>query len=177
MVVTRPKNPGDPKTVYSLLPPEFHSQGWLPVGRLDKDSTGLLLFVREGFLVKLLQTPRNIDKVYEVWVKGHLKPEHLKKVLEGIRSPIGLLKAKAIQVLGRVGSNTLVKVVLDEGKNRHIRRMFRGFKDVERNKFFKVLDLTRIAIGPIALDVEPGQWRFLNEAESDSLLKCASKKS
>jgi 23S rRNA pseudouridine2605 synthase len=181
VVVTRPKSPGDEKhtlqkTVYSLLPPEFHSEGWLPVGRLDKDSTGLLIFVREGFLVKLLQTPRNIDKVYEVWVKGHLKPEHLKKVLEGIRSPIGLLKAKAISVLGRVGSNTLVKVVLDEGKNRHIRRMFRGFKDVELNRFFKVLDLTRIAIGPIALDIEPGQWRFLSEAESESLLKCASKK-
>src|ERR1700690_880742 len=75
--VTRPKTPGDkkasaPKTVYSLLPPEFHAQGWVPVGRLDKDSSGLLMFVREGFLVRLLQTPGNIEKAYEVWVKGHL---------------------------------------------------------------------------------------------------------
>jgi 23S rRNA pseudouridine2605 synthase len=175
IVVTRPKL-ADAKSVYSLLPPKFHAQGWVPVGRLDKDSTGLLLFVREGFLVKLLQTPRNIDKVYEVWVKGRLKPEHLAKVLAGIPSPLGLLKAKAVSVLGVVGPNTLVRVVLDEGKNRHIRRMFQGFKDVELNKFFKVRDLTRIAIGPIHLDIEPEQWRFLSEAESEALLNCVSKK-
>lgn len=58
-VVTRPRVPGIEevpvgKTVYSLLPPEFHAQGWVPVGRLDKDSTGLLLFVREGPLVHRL---------------------------------------------------------------------------------------------------------------------------
>ncbi len=169
IVVTRPKSP-DAKTVYSLLPAEFHGQGWVPVGRLDKDSTGLLLFVREGFLVRLLQTPKNIEKVYEVWVKGRLKPEHRVKILEGVESPLGLLKAKAIFVLGEVGPNSLVRVVLDEGKNRHIRRMFAGLKDVERKRFFKVRDLSRVSIGPIELDLEPGQWRFLSEAESEALV-------
>lgn len=175
--VTRPKTLGlkkypSQKTVYSLLPVEFHDQGWVPVGRLDKDSTGLLMFVREGFLVLRLQTPGNIDKVYEVWVKGHLKAEHLAKVLKGVETTIGLLKAKSVSVKGVVGPNTLVKVILDEGKNRHIRRMFWGLKDLERNKNFKALDLTRISIGPIHLDIEPGQWRFLTEAESEAVLKC-----
>ena len=175
LVVTRPKSP-DEKTVYSLLPAEFHAQGWVPVGRLDKDSTGLLLFVREGFLVKLLQTPKNIDKVYEVWVKGRLRPEHLAKILEGVESPLGLLKAKKVLTLGVVGPNSLVKVVLDEGKNRHIRRMFSGLKDIELKRFFKVRDLSRTSIGPVQLDLEPGQWRFLTEAESEALLNCATRK-
>lgn len=174
-VVTRPqpaggeKVPGQ-KTVYSLLPPEFHAQGWVPVGRLDKDSTGLLLFVKEGPLVYRLQTPGHIDKTYEVWVKGRLRPEHLEKVLKGVQTPIGLLKAKSAVVLGAVGPNTLVKVALDEGKNRHIRRMFGGLKDAQLKKFFKALDLTRISIGPIRLDIEPGEWRFLTGQEVDSLL-------
>ena len=174
--VSRPKTPGNEKlpgrrTVYSLLPAEFHAQGWVPVGRLDKESTGLLMFVREGFLVHRLQTPRNIDKVYEVWVKGHLKPEHVENILQGVQTPIGILKAKAVQVQGVVGPNSLVKVVLDEGKNRQIRRMFAGLKDVAGNKFFKALDLTRTSFGPIYLDIEPGQWRFLTEAESEAVLK------
>jgi 23S rRNA pseudouridine2605 synthase len=128
------------------------------------------MFVREGFLVRRLQTPRNIDKVYEVWVKGHLKSEHMENILEGVRTPIGILKAKSAEVLGVTGPNSLVRVVLDEGKNRQIRRIFAGLKDVELNKFFKALDLTRTSIGPIHLDIEPGQWRFLLESESEAVL-------
>ncbi|HUO57647.1 MAG TPA: pseudouridine synthase, partial [bacterium] len=174
--VTRPKTPGaknypDQLTVYSLLPVEFHEQGWVPVGRLDKDSTGLLMFVREGSLVWRLQTPRHIDKVYEVWVMGHLKPEHLERVLKGVKTPLGDLKAKSVSIQGVVGPNTLVRVVLDEGKNRHIRRMFGGLRNPERKKPFKVQGLTRTAIGPISLDVEPGQWRFLTGAETEALFK------
>jgi 23S rRNA pseudouridine2605 synthase len=173
--VTRPHNPWSEKspadtTVYALLPAQFHSQGWVPVGRLDKDSSGLLMFVREGFLVRRLQTPRNIDKIYEVWVKGHLKPEHMEKILGGVRTPIGILKAKAVSVRGVVGPNSLVEVVLDEGKNRHIRRIFGGLRDDRHNRFFKALDLTRVSIGPVHLDIEPGRWRFLKESESEAVL-------
>lgn len=180
-VVTRPKASGREKdrreiTVYSLLPPEFHGQGWVPVGRLDKDSTGLLLFVQEGPLVYRLQTPGHIDKTYEVWVKGRLRREHLEKVLEGVETPIGLLKAKLVEVLGVVGPNTLLKVTLDEGKNRHIRRLFGALKDAQLQKSFKTLDLTRVAIGPVHLDMEPGQWRFLTNAETSSILVSAQGK-
>jgi len=168
--VTRPKIAHAGKTVYLLLPSAFHKQGWVPVGRLDKDSTGLLLFVKEGPLVYRLQTPGHVEKTYEVWVKGHLGPGHLEKVLKGVESPLGLLKAKSIEVLGVMGPNTLVKVRLDEGKNRHIRRMFGGLKDLEHKRFFKTLDLTRVSIGPVQLDIEPGQKRFLTATETDSLL-------
>jgi 23S rRNA pseudouridine2605 synthase len=177
--VTRPKNSRDEigsRTVYSVLPLEFHVQGWVPVGRLDKDSSGLLLFVREGFLVRLLQTPGNIPKVYEVWVKGHLKPEHLRQILRGIETPLGILRAKAVETLGTAGPNTLVKLTLDEGKNRQIRRMFSSMKDVGLNRYFKAVDLSRVSIGPVSLDVEPGRWRFLTEKETEAVLSCLPKK-
>jgi 23S rRNA pseudouridine2605 synthase len=148
----------------------------MPVGRLDKDSSGLLIFVKEGFLVKLLQTPGNIPKVYEVWVKGHLKPEHLQQVLGGVETTLGRLKAKEIRVLGVVGPNTLVKMTLEEGKNRQIRRLFAAMKDERLNKHFKVLDLHRVSIGPVPLEGEPGDWRFLTEAETDSLLNSLPRK-
>jgi pseudouridine synthase len=174
--VTRPKTPlaekkPGQKTVYSLLPPEFHAEGWVPVGRLDKDSSGLLMFVKEGHLVRRLQTPGNIEKVYEVWVKGHFKLEHLEHLLRGVHTPIGFLKAKAASLLGVIGPNTLLRVVLDEGKNRQLRRMIGGIKDAGRNKFFKVLDLTRISIGPVQLDIEPSQWRFLKDSELEDVLE------
>jgi len=177
--VTRPKSVDESthsQTVYSFLPKKFHAEGWVPVGRLDKDSSGLLIFVREGFWVRLLQTPGNIPKVYEVWVKGRLGPEHLEQVLKGIETPLGILRAKAISFLGVTGPNTLVKMTLDEGKNRHIRRIFSSMKDTWINKFFRVVDLHRVSIGPINLDIEPGQWRYLTEIESESLMNCLPKK-
>jgi 16S rRNA pseudouridine516 synthase len=61
-------------------------------------------------------------------------------------------------------------VTLDEGKNRQIRRIFASLKDERLNKHFKVLELHRVSIGPIELDIEPGQWRFLSDAETHLLL-------
>ncbi len=175
--VTRPKTlaseayPGQ-KTVYALLPPEFHEQRWMPVGRLDKDSTGLLLFVKEGFLVSRLQKPHNVDKVYEVLTWGLVRPEHLEKMLLGVENAIGLLKAKIVEILDASGHQTKVRVVLGEGKNRHIRRMFAGLRDFTTNRPIKVLELKRIQLGPLILDVEAGTWRFLTGSETESLLKC-----
>lgn len=179
--VTRPKAYGSvryrgQRTVYSLLPEELYGQGWVPVGRLDKDSSGLLLFVREGFLTQRLQLPGNIEKVYEVWVKGHIRPEHLEKVLMGVETPIGVLRAKSAVVLGKVGPNTLVRVVLSEGKNRQIRRIFGCLKDEKRNRFFRVLELSRVSLGPIQLDLEPGSWRYLSEAEFEEVMNILPEK-
>ncbi|HTC20413.1 MAG TPA: pseudouridine synthase [bacterium] len=175
--VTRPKTiesqsyPGQ-KTVYSLLPPEFHAGRWMPVGRLDKDSTGLLLFVKEGALVRQLQKPHNLDKVYEVLVWGPLQSWHPEKMMAGVETPIGLLKAKKVEVLGESGPQALVRVVLGEGKNRHIRRMFAGLRDFKANQHMNVLELKRTQMGPLNLDVESGTWRFLTETETEGLLMC-----
>jgi 23S rRNA pseudouridine2605 synthase len=175
-VVTRLKRPDSEnspgtQTVYALLPAEFHDQGWVPVGRLDKDSSGLLLFTREGPLVYRLQTPGNHQKVYEVWVKGILAQEHLRHLLDGVETPLGLLKAAKVEVLGQVGPNSLIRMILEGGRNRQIRRMFACMRDMKKNKYFKVLELTRMKIGSVELDVQPGEWRFLSGGETESLLK------
>lgn len=173
--VTRPKAlgaegyPGQ-KTVYDLLPPEFHAEGWVPVGRLDKDSTGLLLFVKEGFLVSRLQKPGNFDKVYEVWVRGWVLPEHVDEALKGVETPIGVLKAKAVEVMGGAGPKTRVRVTLDEGKNRQVRRIFAAMRDQKFDKPLKVLELKRVRFGPQVLDVGSGEWRYLDETETRTLL-------
>jgi len=172
--VTRPKSldhktyPGQ-ETVYSLLPPELYEEGWVPVGRLDKDSSGLLLFVKEGFLVARLQRPGNMDKVYEVLVNGRVEEEHLKRILKGVTTPLGPLSAKAVEVLGRLGFQTSLRVTLSEGKNKQIRRIFAGLKDQE-GKSMRVLELKRMRFGPIELDGEVGTWRYLSEAETAKLL-------
>jgi len=168
--VTRPKSLVNSQTIYSLLPSEFHSGDWVPVGRLDKDSTGLLLFVKAGPLVYRLQSPGNLQKVYEVWVKGRVHQEQIEQMQEGVKVGNVLLKALRVDILGVVGSNTLLRIILDEGKNRHIRKMIGKVKDTKHGRFFKVFDLSRISIGPVALDLQPGGWRFLTEKETDRLL-------
>ncbi|HEY5039655.1 MAG TPA: hypothetical protein VIJ93_11330, partial [bacterium] len=97
--------------------------------------------------------------------------ENVEMALRGVESPVGVLLAKAVEIQGEAGPQTLVRVVLDEGKNRHIRRMFAGLKDLKVNKPLKVLELKRTFFGPVSLDIEPGAWRFLTDAETEALLK------
>jgi 23S rRNA pseudouridine2605 synthase len=104
-------------------------------------------------------------KTYEVWVRGHLTDEHLAAMRAGVLTPIGMLKAASVQRAGGAGPKTRLVVELDEGRNRHIRRMFGALRDPERGTPLKVLELKRTAIGPLQLDVESGQWRMLTSAE------------
>jgi 23S rRNA pseudouridine2605 synthase len=168
-VVTR-SDEGGRKTVYDLLPTWVRTDGWVPVGRLDLDSRGALLFVREGALVECLGRPGGPAKTYEVWVRGRVTGEHRSQSLRGVATAIGVLALKEIQLLGMAGPKTRLRVVLDGGKNRHIRRLFGSMNDPERGTPLKVTDLKRTAIGPIALDIPSGSWRFLNEREEDDLL-------
>lgn len=146
------------------------SGGWLAVGRLDMDSRGLLLFVRDGKLMDALSRPGACDKEYEVWVRGRVTPEHVAAMVRGVESPVGLLRAVSVELAGGAGPKSRVRVVLDEGKNRHIRRMFGALKDGETGAPLKVLELKRIRIGPVKLGLESGQWGLLAEAEVRALL-------
>lgn len=158
------------KTVYDLLPPWVRDEEWVPVGRLDQDTRGLLLFVREGALVESLTRPGACEKVYEVSIRGRFTPEHQAAVLQGVESPVGVLRAKTVEALGMTGPKTHLRVTLDEGKNRHIRRMFAALRDPKRGTPLKVMDLKRLSIGPLELDVPSGQWRFLKDEETERLL-------
>jgi 23S rRNA pseudouridine2605 synthase len=158
------------KTVYDLLPDWARGEGWMPAGRLDLDSRGLLLFSQDGKLLDALTRPGHLLKTYEVLVRGLVTPEHAAQALRGVETPEGLCKARAVDILGRAGPKTKVRVVLDEGKNRHIRRLFGALQDPKFRTPLKVLELKRVAIGGLTLDVASGQWRFLSDAEAARLL-------
>jgi len=169
VVVTRRDECGR-KTVYDVLPDWVLADGWVPVGRLDRQSTGLLLLVREGALVEHLTRPGSCPRIYEAWVRGHVTKEHLERIRRGIPSPVGMLKAVRVEVLGTAGPKTRLRVALDVGKNRHVRRLFGALRDPETGTPLKVLELKRTQIGSLTLDVPSGAWRFLEEHEIQALL-------
>lgn len=168
-IVTRSDERGR-KTVYDLLPDWVFTDGWMPIGRLDLESKGLLLFTRDGKVGNALTKPGNCIKIYEIWVRGHVTDEHIKAAIKGVESPHGLLKAKA-EKIGTGGAKTKLRVELEEGKNRHIRRLFGALKDPKFGTPLKVQSLNRISIGSFELNIESGKWRFLSLEEEKTLLK------
>jgi 23S rRNA pseudouridine2605 synthase len=168
-VVTR-SDEKNRKTVYELLPPWAYDEGWMPVGRLDMDSKGLLLFTQNGQISDYLTEPGSCHKLYEVWVRGHVTPDQAVQMVAGVETSEGLLRAVRVEIKGGAGPKTRLEVELDEGKNRHIRRMFGELKDPKFGTALKVLELKRTAIGPLPLDVESGKWRFLTQDEERNLL-------
>jgi 23S rRNA pseudouridine2605 synthase len=167
-VVTRSDELGR-KTVYELLPDWAFDGGWMPVGRLDLESKGLLLFTTDGKTGEALTRPGNCTKIYEIWVRGHVTQEHLDMVLKGVDTPEGQLKAKRVEIKGGAGPKTRVKVEIDEGKNRHIRRLFGALKDPKFGTPLKVVELKRVNIGGLKLDLEAGKWRYLTREEEKML--------
>jgi len=167
-LVTR-KDERKRKTVYHALPPFFLQEGWVPIGRLDKDSRGLLLFTQEGRLVDLLTEPGRCEKTYEVEIRGRISDEDLSRTLEGVPTSIGTLKVHRITKKREIGPKTQLEVVLREGKNRHLRRVFHALKDPKFHTPLKVLDLKRVQIGPLTLDIPVGAWRFSTPDEETQL--------
>jgi len=150
-------------TVYDLLGDA--NLPWLgPVGRLDKASEGLLLLSNDSVWAAGITEPAtHLDKTYHVQVAGVPGADALAAMLAGVRDGVELLRARKITPL-RVGEkNAWLEVVLDEGRNRHIRRLLAALG-------FEVLRLVRVAIGPLALGELPkGRWRHLDPAEVASL--------
>ncbi len=138
-----------------------------PVGRLDRDSEGLLLVTNDGDFADLMLHPRyGKEKVYEVFVDGIITGKDIKQMKEGIHSGGELLKAKDVKILKRGMGKTLLQITLSEGKKRHIRRMIKGLGK-------KVLTLKRISFGPFTLKGidKPGSWRFLTDKEIKNIVE------
>lgn len=168
-VVTRSDERGR-KTVYDLLPTWVFENEWMPIGRLDLESKGLLLFTQDGKVGNALTKPGNCNKIYEIWVRGHVTDEHILIAKKGVNSKYGLLKALKVEKIGSGGAKTKLRVQIDEGKNRHIRRLFGSLKDPKFGTPLKVLNLTRVSIGSFNLDLESGKWRYLSLEEEKNLL-------
>ena len=168
-VVTRSDERGR-KTVYDLLPKWAYDDGWMPIGRLDLESKGLLLFTRDGQIGNALTKPGGCEKVYEIWVRGHVTDEHIAQAKKGVESKHGLLKALVVEKIGMGGAKTKLKVVIDEGKNRHIRRLFGVMNDPKFGTPLKVIELKRVSIGDFEPSIESGTWRYLSLSEEKMLI-------
>ncbi len=154
------------KTVLELLPPELRRRGLSPVGRLDKDTEGLLLLTDDGELAHRLLSPKyHVDKRYYAEVDGLLGPADADAFAKGMTLDDGLVCLPARLEL--CGSGACI-VTLQEGKFHQVKRMlaFRGAP---------VRYLKRLAMGPLALDppLETGAFRELTAAEVSALRKTA----
>ena len=169
-LVTRSDDLGR-KTVYDLLPDWVFNDGWMPIGRLDLESKGLLLFTTDGKTGNVLTKPGGCVKIYEIWVRGHVTDEHVAQALKGVKSKDDLLKALVVEKIGMGGAKTKLRIQINEGKNRHIRRLFGAMKDPKFGTPLKVLELKRVSIGSFQLNLESAKWRFLSLEEEKNLLQ------
>jgi 23S rRNA pseudouridine2605 synthase len=138
-----------------------------PVGRLDKASEGLLLLTNDSrWSAHLLDPASHVDKIYHAQLRGHADDSFIARVAAGVVEPETgeLLAVKRVSLL-RTGSRSSawLEITLDEGKNRHIRRLFAA-------SGIEVLRLVRVAIGPLTLGTLPkGEWRRLTDDEVRAL--------
>lgn len=160
-VLSATEDPRQP-TVLSLLPERYQKLGLFPVGRLDKDTEGLLLLTNDGALAHALLSPRkHVDKVYYVEVDGELTGADAEAFTGGMTLADGTRYLPA--VLRPLGGGR-GEVTLREGKYHQVKRMLAGLGK-------PVTYLKRVAFGPLALDgaLEKGAWRPLTAEERAAL--------
>lgn len=165
-VVTSTEDPWE-RTVLDLLPEELRRRGVFPVGRLDKDVTGLVLLTDDGPLGHRLTSPRHhVDKVYQVTVDGVLTKEDEAALTAGLVLGDGLRCLPAR--LERTGRGNVALLTLREGKYHQVKRMMACLGK-------PVIALKRLAMGPLTLDerLKPGEWRLLTKEEVAKLTKNA----
>jgi 23S rRNA pseudouridine2605 synthase len=171
--VTTVSDPQGRPTVMDLLPEEIRSTYRLfPVGRLDKDTQGLLILTNDGNLANRLMHPSSeVPKTYVAVIEGRLIPGALSKLSKGVRLDDGMTKPAKVKDFGEDEGRRVLEITIREGRKRQIRRMIRAVGG-------EVVELVRTAIGPLRIDkLEPGRVRKLTPAEVHALFKAASAKS
>jgi 23S rRNA pseudouridine2605 synthase len=162
-VVTTTSDEQGRRTVYAYLPKNLP---WIaPVGRLDKASEGLLLLTNDSEWAARITAPEtHLDKTYHVQIGALADDALLKTLRNGITTSQGdFLRVKRASIRRQGERNSWLEIVLDEGKNRHIRRMLEHLQ-------MEVLRLVRVAIGPLALgDLPKGATRALGLEEKQAL--------
>ncbi|MFA5069173.1 MAG: pseudouridine synthase [Candidatus Omnitrophota bacterium] len=144
------------RTVMELIP---GVKGVFPVGRLDKDTTGLLIMTNDGRLCHRLMHPSfEMERLYEVTVAGAVKRSDISRIEGGV--DIGDGKASALKVIDIVNdkSRTVVHVGLHEGRKRQVRKTFEALG-------YKIKELTRTGYAGLRLDVKTGSFRYLSKQE------------
>ncbi len=156
-------DPEKRQTVADLLPQEWEHLA--TVGRLDRESEGLLFLTNDGQFALRLTHPRyGVRKIYHAMVEGRAEPRTVQRLLAGIEDCGDLLKAERARILSANNSHSVIELELGEGKNREVRRMLAALG-------LSVARLQRIQIGRLKLgELPPGKWRTLTETEIKSLL-------
>jgi 23S rRNA pseudouridine2605 synthase len=161
-VVTTRSDPYQRRTVMDLIEPV---PGLVPVGRLDADSRGLLVLTTDGDLAHAVSHPRHgVTKCYLATLDRGVSAEDLEQLTAGVELEDGPARALAAK---RYGADSVVEVVMAEGRKREVRRLFAAIG-------FEVRDLVRIAVGPLELgELGEGEARALRPAELSSLRAAA----
>ena len=150
----------DRRSVFDALP-RLKSGRWIAVGRLDVNSSGLLLFTNDGPLAHRLMHPSSgLEREYAVRVRGPVSEQSMQALLSGVRLDDGPAKFDSIVAKGGQGANTWYHVTLKEGRNREVRRLW-------ASQGAQVSRLTRVRYGPMTLPrrLPRGRWEELSKDE------------
>jgi 23S rRNA pseudouridine2605 synthase len=160
-VLTTARDTRGRRTVADLVPAEPRV---FSVGRLDMDSTGLLLMTNDGEFANRVAHPRfGVAKTYVAEVRGNIGRGSVRKLKEGVALTDGRARAESVRVRASAQGKMLVELVVREGRNRLVRRMLDAIG-------VEVVSLVRTAIGPVRLGrLKAGEWRTLTRSEIQSL--------
>ncbi|OGT22389.1 MAG: 23S rRNA pseudouridylate synthase B [Gammaproteobacteria bacterium RIFCSPHIGHO2_02_FULL_42_13] len=153
-------DPEGRRTVFEALP-MIKKGRWIMIGRLDINSSGLLLFTNDGELANRHMHPSSqIEREYQVRVLGEVTPEIITRLTKGVRLEEGMARFKSVKLAGGRGANRWYKVILTEGKNREVRRLF-------ESQGLKVSRLMRVRFGSILLPrhLHPGGYHLLKDSD------------
>lgn len=162
-ICTRHDPEGRP-TVFDHLPPLKEGR-WIAIGRLDINTSGLLLFTTDGDLANALMHPSaQIDREYAVRVLGNIDDALLKRLTDGVLLEDGMASFTDVQFFDGEGANKWYHCVVMEGRNREVRRLW-------ESQEIQVSRLKRVRFGPVFLpsDVRAGTWKLLEDKEVKSL--------
>ena len=167
-VLTTRRDPHGGLTIYDVLPEECSTLRY--VGRLDRESEGLLILTNDGDVAHGIQHPsRQVERVYRVVVTGILVESKCAALLRGVQLEDGIARVNSVDVLDKDEFSTTIEVVLTEGRKREVRRMMNAIGHGVRR-------LVRIRFGPVKLGELPvGEWRDLDESEKNSLRTLAER--
>ena len=156
------------RTVVDILRDEDRIYKVFPVGRLDKDTEGLMLLTNDGELAhKLISPKKDVEKKYYVEVSGELKNEHLKIIKEGVILEDGYrCKPARLEILDSSEGNSKANILITEGKFHQVKRMMKSLGAT-------VTYLKRLSIGSLKLDenLKLGEYRYLTDDELNKLTK------
>lgn len=157
-VMTTMRDPQGRRTVADLLPKG--AARMVPVGRLDYDTSGILLFTNDGELANMLTHPRfGVEKTYRVFVRGRLLPEEIRRLQSGVMLEEFRAAGARVKVVATRKDGSILDMTIHEGKNRQVRRMLEAVGH-------PVAALVRLRFGPFKLgDLPPGQTREPTEKE------------